>query len=54
MARRGLGKGLDTLISAEAVKPAMKEETVIVNYHLSDILAKLQKPHTVCYGRSAL
>lgn len=27
MARRGLGKGLDTLISAEAVKPAMKEET---------------------------
>ncbi len=27
MAKRGLGKGLDTLISAEAVKPVMKEET---------------------------
>ena len=27
MAKRGLGKGLDTLISAEAVKPIMKEET---------------------------
>lgn len=27
MAKRGLGKGLDTLISAEAVKPMMKEET---------------------------
>lgn len=27
MAKRGLGKGLDTLISAEAVKPTMKEET---------------------------
>lgn len=27
MARRGLGKGLDSLISAEAAKPAVKEET---------------------------
>lgn len=27
MAKRGLGKGLDTLISAEAVKPMVKEET---------------------------
>ena len=27
MAKRGLGKGLDTLISAEAVKPMMKEDT---------------------------